>query len=267
MEGIFYKSFLKSVAEKEKQLAILIDPDKFDASEVGFFLKKIPKETTHLFVGGSTVANGETEEAVKALKTETKLPIFLFPGDHSHITNLADALLFLTLLSGRNAEYLIGQQIKSISKLRNSPLEIISTGYILIDGGNNSAVSKVTNTEPLPQENIEMIVNTALAGQFMGAKLIYLEAGSGAKFPVKPEIISEVKKAINIPLIIGGGIKTEIQKQAAYNSGADMVVMGTVYEHPSPAVPAKGGRKAYMQKNNSNNSPFEGGKGDVSLEL
>ncbi|MDN3722838.1 geranylgeranylglyceryl/heptaprenylglyceryl phosphate synthase [Aequorivita sp. SDUM287046] len=231
MEGIFYKIFLKSVAEKEKQLAILIDPDKFNNSEIDTFLKKIPKETTHLFVGGSTVANGETEETVKALKAETKLPIFLFPGNHSQISDLADALLFLTLLSGRNAEYLIGQQIKSISKLKNSPLEIISTGYILIDGGKNSSVSKVTNTEPLPQENIEIIVHTALAGQFVGAKLIYLEAGSGAKFPVKQEIICEVKKAINIPLIVGGGIKTDNQKQAAYNSGADMVVMGTAFEN------------------------------------
>ncbi|MCB0468424.1 MAG: geranylgeranylglyceryl/heptaprenylglyceryl phosphate synthase [Aequorivita sp.] len=232
MEENFYKNLLRSVAEKEKQLAILIDPDKFDISETKSFLKKIPKETTHLFVGGSTVANGETEATVKALKAETSLPIFLFPGDHSHITPFADALLFLTLLSGRNAEYLIGQQIKSISKLKNSTLEIIATGYILIDGGNDSAVSKVTNTEPLSQQNIEAIVHTALAGQFMGAKLIYLEAGSGAKFPVKPEIISEVKKAINIPLIVGGGIKTDAQKNAAYNAGADMVVMGTVYEAP-----------------------------------
>jgi putative glycerol-1-phosphate prenyltransferase len=230
MEGIFYKSFLKRIDEKEKQLAILIDPDKFNSSETKSFLKKLPKKTTHLFVGGSTVANGETEATVKALKAETKLPIFLFPGDHSQITPLADALLFLTLLSGRNAEYLVGQQIKSISKLKNSPLEIISTGYILINGGNDSAVSKVTNTEPLPQENIENIVHTALAGQFMGAKLIYLEAGSGAKFPVKPEIISEVKKAINIPLIVGGGIKTEAQKNTAYEAGADMVVMGTAFE-------------------------------------
>ena len=233
MEGILYKTFLKSVAGKEKQLAILIDPDKFDISETNSFLGKIPKETTHIFVGGSTILNGETEETAKALKAETQLPIFLFPGDYSQITDLADALLFLTLLSGRNAEYLIGQQIKSISKLKNSNLEIISTGYILIEGGNNSSVSKVTNTEPLPQENVEKIVHTALAGQFMGAKIIYLEAGSGAKFPVKPEIISEVKKAIKIPLIVGGGIKTEAQKQAAYNAGADMIVMGTAFETES----------------------------------
>lgn len=230
MEGSFYKSFLKSVDENEKPLAILIDPDKFNISEANSFLKKIPKETTHLFVGGSSVADGETEETVKVLKAETNLPIFLFPGDYSQITDLADVLLFLTLLSGKNAEYLIGQQIKSITKLKNSALEIIPTGYILIDGGNDSAVSKVTETKPLSQENAEAIVHTALAGQFMGAKLIYLEAGSGAKFPVIPGIISEVKKAINIPLIVGGGIKTELQMQMAYDAGADMLVMGTKFE-------------------------------------
>lgn len=237
MKGMFYNSFLKQMGEKKKLLAILIDPDKFDISKTQFFLNTIPKETTHLFVGGSIVANGETETTVKALRMETELPIFLFPGDHSHITPLADALLFLSLLSGRNAEYLIGQQIKSISKLKDSALEIIPTGYILIDGGNNSAISKVTNTEPLSQENMETIVHTALAGKYMGAKFIYLEAGSGAKFPVKQEIISEVKKALNstpsqdqIPLIVGGGIKTESQKNAAYDAGADMIVMGTAYE-------------------------------------
>lgn len=230
MEGKFYNAFLKLITAKKKPLAILIDPDKFDSSEVKSFLETIPKETTHLFVGGSTVANDETEKTVKALIAETELPIFLFPGDYSQITPLADALLFLTLLSGRNAEYLIGQQIKSISKLKNSALEIIPTGYILIDGGNDSAVSKVTKTEPLSRENVEAIVDTALAGQFMGAKFIYLEAGSGAKFPVNPEIISEVKRAINVPLIVGGGIKTEIQKHMAYDAGADMIVMGTAFE-------------------------------------
>ncbi len=230
MAGKFYTSFLKSLAEKKKQLAILIDPDKFNISETNLFLNKIPKETTHLFVGGSTVENGKTEETVKSIKAETELPIFLFPGDHSHLTPLADAILFLTLLSGRNAEYLIGQQIKSISRLKNSALEIIPTGYILIDGGNASAVARVTKTEPLSQQNVEEIVHTALAGQFMGAKFIYLEAGSGAKFPINPEIIYEVKKAINIPLLVGGGINIEIQKQMAYSSGADMVVMGTAFE-------------------------------------
>ena len=230
MDGQFYKTFLENIARNKEQLAILIDPDKFITSDTKSFLKKIPKETTHLFVGGSTVEKGETEKAVKVLKEETKLPVFIFPGNHSQISELADVLLFLSLLSGRNADYLIGEQVKSISRLKYTSLEIIPTGYILIDGGIDSAISKVTNTKPIPQGNIENIVHTALAGQFMGAKLIYLEAGSGAKFPVNPEIISKVKKAINIPLIVGGGIKTEAHKQDAYKAGADMIVMGTAFE-------------------------------------
>lgn len=230
MDKLFYNAILKSVKANEKLLAILIDPDKFDIVEIDAFLNKIPNNTTHLFVGGSTVSNGETEGVVKALKQNTKLPIFLFPGDYSHITSLADVLLFLTLLSGRNAEYLVGQQVKSIAKLKDSPLEIIPTGYLLIDGGNHSSVSKVTATEPISQENAQDVVHTALAGQYMGAKLIYLEAGSGAKFPVKPEIITKVKEAIKIPLIVGGGIRSESQKQAAYLAGADMIVMGTAFE-------------------------------------
>lgn len=237
MEKSFYKSILQEIQTDRKQLAILIDPDKFNISKTQAFLKKIPSQTTHLFVGGSTAKNEDTERTVAALKEKSNLPVFLFPGDYSQITNRADVLLFLTLLSGRNPEYLIGQQVKSISKLKNSNLEIIPTGYILIDGGNKSSVSKVTQTQPLSQENIEHIVNTALAGQYMGAKMIYLEAGSGAKFPVTPAIISEVKKALmssqmdeEIPLIVGGGIKNETQKQAAFIAGADLVVMGTAFE-------------------------------------
>jgi len=230
MGDSFYKYFQKNIATGKKQLAILIDPDKFDISETELFLHKIPNDTTHLFVGGSIVENGQTEITVKAIKTKTELPIFLFPGDFSQITNEADVLLFLSLISGRNAEYLIGQQVKSISKLKNSNFEIIPTGYILIDGGNNSAVSRVTNTQPLSQNNIETIVDTAIAGQYMGAKLIYLEAGSGAKNVVNSKIISEVKKNISIPLIVGGGIRSEEQKKEAYNAGADMVVMGTAFE-------------------------------------
>jgi len=230
MEGLLYNAVLKSSRANEKLLAILIDPDKFNVSKTQLFLKNIPTETTHLFVGGSSVENGTTEKTVRSLKQNTQLPVLLFPGDYSQITDLADGLLFLNLLSGRNPEYLVGQQVKAVPKLRNSSLEIIPTGYILIDGGTVSAVSRVTRTEPISQGDTDLIVSTALAGQFMGAKLLYLEAGSGAKFSVKERIISEVKKVIKIPLIVGGGIKTEQQKQAAYQAGADMVVMGTVYE-------------------------------------
>src|SRR5690606_34260403 len=172
MEGLLYNAVLKSSRANEKLLAILIDPDKFNVSKTQLFLKNIPTETTHLFVGGSSVENGTTEKTVRSLKQNTQLPVLLFPGDYSQITDLADGLLFLNLLSGRNPEYLVGQQVKAVPKLRNSSLEIIPTGYILIDGGTVSAVSRVTRTEPISQGDTDLIVSTALAGQFMGAKLL-----------------------------------------------------------------------------------------------
>jgi len=230
MSHSHYESIVTAVSEERKSLAILIDPDKFTVSETVSFLNNIPTETTHLLVGGSTDANGHTEATVKALKNYSQLPVILFPGDHTQITKFADAILFLSLLSGRNPEYLVGQQLKAVSKLKASKIEVIPTGYILVDGGTESAVARVSNTKPLSQNDTLKIVHTAIAGEFMGAKLIYLEAGSGAIDTVKPKLISEVKKAINIPLIVGGGIKTEAQKQAAYMAGADMVVMGTAFE-------------------------------------
>jgi putative glycerol-1-phosphate prenyltransferase len=135
------------------------------------------------------------------------------------------------VLSGRNPEYLIEQQIKSVPFLKNSPLEIISTGYILIDGGTNSSVFKTSNTKPILQENIQLAVDTAVAGMYKGKQLIYLEAGSGAKFPVNSQLISAVKKHISIPLIVGGGIKTKEQLNNAYANGADLVVVGTAFEN------------------------------------
>ena len=225
-----YESFTEATALGEKLLAILIDPDKFEITTTATFLRKLPAETTHIFVGGSTVIAGAVEALVGAIKLCTSRPVLIFPGDFSQITHVADGLLFLSLLSGRNPEYLIGQQVKAIARLRSSSLEVIATGYILIDGGTESAVARVTETEPMSQENVQLIVDTAKAGVFMGAKLIYLEAGSGAVMPVSTTIISEVKKEIAVLLIVGGGIRSEEQKQLAYQAGADMVVMGTVFE-------------------------------------
>ncbi len=211
-------------------LAILVDPEKFDVAKTEVFLNKLPSITSHIFVGGSTDINNEIDVVVEEIKKYSNLPIFIFPGSSHQVTRKADALLFLSLLSGRNAEYLIGEQIKAVKKIQKSNIEVISTGYILIDGGNESAVERVTQTKPMLQNNIEAIVNTALAGEYLGSKAIYLEAGSGAKYPVNPEVISEVKKALTIPLFVGGGIRTEIQKQLAYKAGADLVVMGTIFE-------------------------------------
>ena len=214
----------------QKQLTVLVDPDKFDESKAEEFLKGLPEEVTHIFVGGSTVEANKTEITVSAIKCFSALPIIIFPGDHTQITEKADAILFLSLLSGRNPEYLIEQQVKSVTWLKNSNLEIIPTGYILIDGGNESAVQRISNTKPMLQHDVEAIVNTALAGQFSGKQLIYLEAGSGALNQVSLEIIREVKKAISIPLIVGGGIKTSEQLENIYKAGADIAVIGTAFE-------------------------------------
>ena len=221
-------SLLKEL--NEKQLAVLIDPDKFSEENTNTFLNNLPFNTSHIFVGGSTVEANKTEKTVRAIKQNSNLPVVLFPGDHSQITEEADALLFLSLLSGRNPEYLIEQQVKSVNKLRNSNLEVIPTGYILIDGGRESAVERISNTQPISQNNLELIVNTALAGQYSGKKIIYLEAGSGALHHVSLQIIREVNKALSIPLIVGGGISSIHQLTSIYEAGADMAVIGTAFE-------------------------------------
>jgi putative glycerol-1-phosphate prenyltransferase len=224
---------IKNASEKgEKLLTILIDPDKTTLEEIPTISKRIEHlKANYIFVGGSFVENGITAIFVKTLKKYTKIPIVLFPGNYSQITNYADALLFLSLLSGRNPEYLIEQQIKSVPFLKNSTLEIIPTGYILIDGGTNSSVLKISKTSPILQDNIELATATAIAGMYKGNQLIYLEAGSGAKTPVNSNLILNVKKAISIPLIVGGGIRTKEQLANAYNCGADMVVIGTAFEN------------------------------------
>lgn len=225
-----YSDILTASNNKMRQAAVLIDPDKFLTRQTEKFLSKLPQYITHIFVGGSTDENNNTEETVRCVKAISKLPVILFPGDHSQITDLADGILFLSLISGRNPEYLIGQHIKAAEKLSNSSLETIPTGYILINGGKECAVERVSNTKPIGQQEIPLIVNTALAAQLMGKKLIYLEAGSGAYDPVSVEIIRAVKNVINIPLIVGGGIRTKEQLNAAYDAGADLVVIGTAFE-------------------------------------
>ncbi|MEW4923294.1 geranylgeranylglyceryl/heptaprenylglyceryl phosphate synthase [Algibacter sp. 2305UL17-15] len=226
-----YQSILNSISNDEKLLAVLIDPDKFSIENTTSFIEKVNASVaTHIFVGGSSVAEKATEILVAEIKMHTNLPVVLFPGDVTQITNKADALLFLSLISGRNPEYLIGKHVEAVSKLRHSKLEVISTGYILIESGQEAAVEKVTDTKPMPRENIQNIIDTAKAGEFLGMKLMYLEAGSGAKRPLNDEIITAVKSELKIPLIVGGGIRSKNEMKNAYTYGADMVVIGTAFE-------------------------------------
>ena len=228
---MIYQDILAFLKKGNKGLAVLIDPDKAKPENISGFMQKLKTSiATHIFVGGSTVEEFETENLVLELKKQTSLPIILFPGDVSQITNKANAILYLSLISGRNPEYLIGKHVASISKLRRSNLEVIPTGYLLIENGKETAVQRVTQTEPMPINNVQAIVDTAKAGEFLGMKLIYLEAGSGAKEAIPFSVINEVKKELKIPIIVGGGIRTKEQLDATYKAGADIVVIGTAFE-------------------------------------
>lgn len=227
-----YQDILNAKANNNKLLAVLLDPDKLDIENIELLCDKINSSpATHIFVGGSIVANGKTEEIVFELKKHTSLSIILFPGNVNQVTNNADGILLLSLLSGRNPEYLIEQHVKAAPLLQKSDLEIIPTGYILIEGGIKTAVQKVSNTLPIPQNDVDLAVHTALAGQYTGKQLIYLEAGSGATQSIEIETVHAVANAIDIPLIVGGGIRSKTNIQAAYQAGADLVVIGTAFEN------------------------------------
>ena len=231
-----YNQLLKAKANPEtsgeKLLAILLDPDKIDLDNIQQLIEKINQSpATHIFIGGSLVQNNIIDELVLAIKEICKLPIVLFPENPSQISNKADAILFLSLISGRNSDYLIEHQVNAVPILNKANLEIIPTGYILIESGVETAVERVSKTKPLDRNNPDYILQTAQAGEMMGMKLIYLEAGSGAKFSVSKEIITLVSKNINIPLIVGGGITDFNDIEKTHNAGADLVVIGTAFEN------------------------------------
>lgn len=231
MESI-YTQIMAAKALNKKLLAILIDPDKVAMEEVPNLCQKInTAPATHVLVGGSSFAGDYLDELIAKLKSEIELPILLFPGNPSQISANADGILFLTLLSGRNPDYLIEHQVNAVPILKKTDLEVISTGYILIESGHETAVERVSKTKPLPRNNADYVLQTAQAGEYIGNKLVYLEAGSGAQLAVPTEMINLVSKYINIPLIVGGGIRSKIEIDKAFNAGADMVVIGTAFEN------------------------------------
>jgi len=216
----------------EKLLAILIDPDKVTTGSILVLADKIKQSpATHIFVGGSSFEGTHLDEIIVRLKEKTDLPILLFPGNPDQISNEADGILFLMLLSGRNPDYLVEHQINAVPILEKTNLEIISTGYILIESGAETAVERVSQTKPLAKNNIDYISQTAKAGELIGNKLIYLEAGSGAQNAVNSEIIKNVSDRISVPLIVGGGIRSKKQIDEAYLAGADLIVIGTAFEN------------------------------------
>lgn len=227
-----YQHILISKQENKKLLAILIDPDKTKITAIESLSQKInDSPATHIFIGGSIVEQICMDSLIIEIKKYCHLPILIFPGHPSQISNEADGILFLSLLSGRNPDYLIEHHINSVDILTNSTLEIISTGYILIDGGNETAVQRVSQTQPIENTNIDLAYKTAKAGEYLGKKLIYLEAGSGANTHVSLEMIEYISKNISIPLIVGGGIRELSKIEEIFNAGADLVVIGTAFEH------------------------------------
>ena len=211
-------------------LAILLDPDQCQGSvlsnTIALLKSNIPD---FIFVGGSH-AMTSTDSLVELLREEIKTRIILFPGNASQFSTKANALLYLSLLSGRNAEFLIGQHINSSVAIKKSGIEVIPTGYILVDGGKPSSVEYISNTRPIPRNKKEIALSTAIAAELLGMRMVYLEAGSGAEFPVPKEMIEYVSSYLSLPLIVGGGIKTTEQLTEAFDAGADIVVVGNIFE-------------------------------------
>lgn len=229
--GKLFQQLVTAHRAGEKLFAVLIDPDKADDRSLGRTLALAEKSGADLFlVGGSRVPNGHTETAVKVLKANSKIPVILFPGDNNQLTAAADALLFLTLISGRNPEYLIEQQVAAARWVKEHDMETIPTGYLLIDGGNSSSVGRVTGTAPIAHDADELAARTALAGQLLGLQATYLEAGSGAQQHVSESMVQAVRNEVRGPLFVGGGIRTPEQATAVGRAGADVLVVGNAIE-------------------------------------
>ena len=226
-----YKYIKKQKQNQRKMWAVLLDPDKVDLQQFKNLLKRIYEaKPDFILVGGSFISEQKLSKLVKKLKKHSHLPVLLFPGGQAQISTNADALMLLSLISGRNADYLIGKHVDVAPLLYRSGLEIIPTGYLLIENGHSTSVEYVSNTKPIPRKKTDIALATALAGEMLGLKMLYLEAGSGAKKPVPLKMISTIAKHSRLPLIVGGGIKNKEQMLKAWAAGADLVVIGTAFE-------------------------------------
>lgn len=227
---------LKSLVEKKKKgqklLSVLIDPDKIKNEESLANLLKVCEvdRVDFIFIGGSLLISDTLNETVLFIKKNSDIPTILFPGNSLQICKSADAILFLSLISGRNPDLLIGQHVAAAPILKNSKLEVLSTGYILVGNDANTTVAHISQTSPIPRSKPEIAVCTAIAGEMLGMSLIYLDAGSGALEEVPAEMIAQVEKSIMVPLIVGGGLNSIKKVEQAYRSGANMIVLGTAVE-------------------------------------
>jgi putative glycerol-1-phosphate prenyltransferase len=225
-----YKQIQAAVAMGKRLFAVLVDPDKCTGEALLQFIELTREaKPDFIFIGGSLTTES-TDIAIETIKGNTSIPVVLFPGSASQFSPKADAMLYLSLISGRNPDFLIGQHVVSAPFIRKSGMETISTGYMLVESGSTTAVEYMSNTRAIPRQKNSIAVATAIAGELLGNKLIYLEAGSGAQLPVPTPMITAVKKYISIPLIVGGGLRSRENIQDALQAGADIIVVGNVLE-------------------------------------
>jgi len=226
-----YSRILKKAKAGEKQLAVLIDPDSHDINDFESLATKLSAyPIDYFFIGGSLLSKDLLDQCLMAFKQVTAIPLIIFPGGIMQVNGKADALLFLSLISGRNPDLLIGKHVESVPYVLQSGLEVISTAYMLVDSGNMTTAQYISNTLPIPADKPEIAELTAKAGELLGMKLTYLDAGSGAKNSISPQMISLVKNIIDTPLIVGGGIRTAQDAKEKLDAGADMIVIGNVLE-------------------------------------
>jgi phosphoglycerol geranylgeranyltransferase len=226
-----YSQFLSAKQNSTKKFVVLIDPDKMRLGKIEKTLELAQiANVDYFFIGGSLIVNDMLDHVLKSMKEISQIPMILFPGNSFQLSYKADGILFLSLISGRNPELLIGNHVIAAPFLKVSPLEIISTGYMLVDGGVMTSVQYMSNTNPIPASKDDIAMCTAIAGEMLGLKQIYMDAGSGAKNPISESMIQTVSSVINIPLIIGGGISTPEKAAANAKAGADVIVVGNAIE-------------------------------------
>lgn len=228
-------SFLNKQFLAFPRMAVLIDPDRFDEEKLHETLSISNEAGVDLLLVGGSFLFGDIGQTLSIVRKFSKIPVYIFPGNAMHVSTEADGILFLSLISGRNADYLIGNHVIAAPHLKNTGLDVVPTGYMLIGSGSNTSVEYISNTTPIPAGKNDIAVATAVAGELLGMELIYLEAGSGAIRPVDISMIQKVKENIHIPLIVGGGIKNAEDAHSIFKSGANMIVTGTAVED-SPGV-------------------------------
>jgi len=226
-----YNNILENKKANKKSFALLIDPDKQDKKQLISIIEKAKNaKTDYFFVGGSLLTHDSLDTCLNTLKEYSNIPVVLFPGNAMQVNEKADAILFLSLISGRNAEMLIGKQVITAPILKQSSLEVLPTGYMLVDSGKPTTVSYMSNTTPIPADKDAVAACTAMAGEMLGLQLIFMDGGSGAKKPISEQMITTVSKSVDAPLIIGGGISSGEKAIANCKAGADIVVVGNAIE-------------------------------------